>query len=117
VRTLEAPALPAGEGAAAIDRAREQIVASNLFSASRRAPRKRFVAPGTMSSSMPESMPGPDAASGADVEAGPQLFGILSIDGRPRALLQIAAELLSFSLPQPLPLPFDAPLQHLLTFC
>ncbi len=71
--------------------ARDSIVAANLFSGSRRAPRERFRLPGT------EVYVDPTPAAsllGADIapDVGPQLFGIVTVDGTPRALVQVARD-------------------------
>jgi hypothetical protein len=92
VRMPAAPTLPTAGSEAAADRVREQIVAGNLFSASRRAPRERFVAPGQLGSSLPEASAMPEAGADTAGETGPQLYGIMTIDGAARALLQVAAD-------------------------
>ncbi|MBY0492252.1 MAG: hypothetical protein K2R93_20600 [Gemmatimonadaceae bacterium] len=72
------------------DSVRAQIVATNLFSGSRRAPRERFRLPGTepaVEAPLIPELPGALAADG-----GPQLFGIVQVDGTPRALLQSASD-------------------------
>lgn len=64
----------------------EQIVNTNLFSATRRAPRERFVLPGTT------TMPDPSTyllPPGTVMDAGPVLYGIVTVDGTRRALLQL----------------------------
>jgi len=71
-----------------------QIVAGNLFSATRRAPTARFVPPGTEATGTPPNAPGmTDDPTGqvdiASVTDGPRLFGIVAQDGRRRALLQL----------------------------
>lgn len=71
--------------------ARDSIVATNLFSGSRRAPRERFRLPGTEVFADPTPvapLPGADVAP----DAGPQLFGLVVVDGTPRALIQIARD-------------------------
>jgi hypothetical protein len=73
-----AQAGPSERAAAMIDSLARVIVRTNTFSASRREPTARFVAPGSESAQM-VPVPG---------EAGPQLFGIVSVGGTPRALLQ-----------------------------
>jgi hypothetical protein len=75
---------------AAGDSVRDVIVATNLFSGSRRAPRERFQLPG--SAPMVE-LPSPSAPTPlGDVDTGPQLFGIVQLDGTPRALVQSARD-------------------------
>lgn len=81
----------AADGALA-DSVPARIIAGNLFSASRRAPRERFVAPGMATSSMPESLPSIPFGEGGDDAMGPQLFGIVRVDGTSRALIQIDAD-------------------------
>lgn len=78
--------------AAAMDSVYRAIVRTNAFSASRKEPSVRFVAPGSE-----PTPPVPSAfdatAAGApsqlDAEAGVRLFGIVSVDGAWRALLQV----------------------------
>lgn len=83
----------AGGPATAIDSLARAIVRTNAFSASRTEPTARFVAPGA--EPLPAVTGGAvfDAggATGAisDSDAGPQLFGIVSVGGTPRALLQL----------------------------
>jgi hypothetical protein len=80
---------PAGRTAAAIDSLARAIVRTNAFSASRREPTTRFVAPGSEAAMMaPVPAPGGEAPAPVDDESGPQLFGIVSVGGTPRALLQ-----------------------------
>lgn len=80
---------------AAVDSVRHEIVRTNAFSASRKEPTARFVAPGSEPTPpMPSAFDaGADAGAGAfaaaDVDAGPRLFGIVSVDGSLRALLQV----------------------------
>jgi hypothetical protein len=84
-----APAGVAGRTAAAIDTLARAIVRTNAFSASRREPTMRFVAPGLDAALLaPVPAPAGDAPASVDGEAGPQLFGIVSVSGTPRALLQ-----------------------------
>jgi hypothetical protein len=60
----------------------ERVTQANVFSASRRAPRERFVLPGQESMAV--------AASLYDTgDSGPQLYGIVMVDGARRALLQV----------------------------
>ncbi len=82
----------------AIDSTGTQIVAGNLFSASRRAPATAFVPPGMDGSTVSVGMDndasvdgGADAATATDVDESsrPQLFGIVTQDGQRRALLQL----------------------------
>lgn len=70
------------------DSVREVIVATNLFSGARRAPRERFLLPGTESVADVPPAPLPFGASAPD--AGPRLFGIVQVDGAARALVQLA---------------------------
>jgi len=80
---------PSERAAATIDSLARVIVRTNTFSASRREPTARFVAPGSESAQMvPVPVPGGDVPEPGDGEAGPQLFGIVSVGGTPRALLQ-----------------------------
>ena len=84
-----APVGPAGRTAATIDSLARAIVRTNAFSASRREPTVHFVAPGSEAALMaPVPAPGGDEPAPIDGEAGPQLFGIVSVGGTPRALLQ-----------------------------
>ena len=69
------------------------IVRTNAFSASRKEPTVRFVAPG--SEPVPTASvfePTGSAPAAYDVEAGPRLFGIVSVGGTSRALLQLHSE-------------------------
>lgn len=73
-----------------VDSLARTIVRTNAFSASRREPRARFVAPGSEPTPpAPAFEPGSDAFAPADIDAGPKLFGIVSVGGAPRALLQL----------------------------
>lgn len=77
----------------ATDSLARAIVRTNAFSASRKEPTERFLAPGSEpapTASVFEPTGGAPAAY--DVETGPQLFGIVSVGGTPRALLQLRAE-------------------------
>jgi len=80
---------------AAIDSLQREIVRTNAFSASRKEPTARFIAPGSEPTPpMPSAFdagagPGADAFAPPDVETGPRLFGIVSVDGSLRALLQV----------------------------
>jgi hypothetical protein len=66
------------------------IVRTNAFSASRKEPTVRFVAPGSEPAPTASVFePTGDAPAASDVDAGPQLFGIVSVGGTPRALLQL----------------------------
>ncbi len=85
--------LPASRTGAAIDSLQREIVRTNLFSASRKAPTARFVAPGSELMSAP-AVPAASNAGGAafapaEVDDGPRLFGIVSVGGALRALLQV----------------------------
>lgn len=75
------------------DSLRDAIVATNLFSGSRRAPRERFRLPGTepLAPLPTEPLPLPPGAS--EPMVGPQLFGIVQVDGTARALLQVQSDL------------------------
>lgn len=70
------------------DDAEQRIIANNLFSVSRRAPRSRFVLPGQ---EPPEALAPTDADVALADAAGPQLFGIMVLDGVRQALLQVSA--------------------------
>ncbi len=80
---------------AAIDSVQREIVRTNAFSARRKAPTARFVAPGSEATPpMPSAFDagegaGAGAFAPAEVDAGPRLFGIVSVDGSLRALLQV----------------------------
>ncbi len=82
---------------AAIDSVQREIVRTNAFSASRKEPSARFVAPGsepmpsTPSAFEASAGPGAGAFAPADVDNGPRLFGIVSVEGSLRALLQVRA--------------------------
>ena len=66
------------------------IVRTNAFSASRTEPTVRFVAPGSEPApTISVFEPAGVAPSASDVEAGPRVFGIVSVGGTPRALLQL----------------------------
>lgn len=96
--SLREAATVAAHSAVMIDSAREAIVRTNVFSATRRAPSVRFVAPGAMSPyegpiAVPDVMTAPallrdDASASDDV---PHLYGVVYTDGEPRALLALAA--------------------------
>ncbi len=74
----------------AIDSLARAIVRTNAFSASRHEPRARFVAPGSEPvPTAPVFEPGSNAFAPSDLDAGPKLFGIVSVGGSPRALLQL----------------------------
>jgi hypothetical protein len=79
------------QATSADDRA-EQIVNTNLFSASRRAPRVAFVAPGLFDSNASVPGDGGVADATAAMPASPELVleGIVVRDGEPRALLRVA---------------------------
>ncbi len=95
--TRAVDALATNRTYAAVDSVQREIVRTNTFSASRKEPTARFVAPG----SEPGSEPVPtvssvfDARAGAstfapvEIDAGPRLFGIVSVNGALRALLQV----------------------------
>lgn len=99
---VRAPAVPSGPAPEVARMARDSsasvIVQTNLFSGSRRAPRERFRAPGTVPETDPLLAPALSGTLAADSlsvptsPSGPQLFGIVVVDGQPRALVQIAAD-------------------------
>ena len=74
----------------------QRAVAANVFSASRRAPVSRFMAPGQQSSASPTMMPSmlPDSTADAATLTGevfPRLTGIVVMNGERLALLQLSA--------------------------
>lgn len=72
-----------------VEAAVRTLVTGHPFSPTRRAPRTRFVAPGNEPVApglAPAELSGPPEVA---VAAGPQLLGVLLVDGRPRALLQV----------------------------
>ena len=76
--------------AANTDSLARAIVQTNAFSASRKEPIARFVAPGAEPApTLSTFEPSGSALAPSDVESGPQLFGIVSVGGTPRALLQL----------------------------
>jgi hypothetical protein len=87
---------PAGApGAAAPDDADSlaaRVVATNLFSATRRTPRERFTAPG-QAPAEPSLMPDPYASGGdpAPPDEGPRVVGIVLVNGVRRALIDAGA--------------------------
>ncbi len=92
---------PATASVPVVDMARadslaQRAVAANVFSASRRAPVSRFVAPGQPSSVSPTMIPSmlPDSAADAASLTGevfPRLTGIVVMNGERLALLQLSA--------------------------
>ncbi|QJR35661.1 hypothetical protein [Gemmatimonas groenlandica] len=73
-----------------VDSLAHAIVRTNAFSASRQEPRARFVAPGSEPApAAPIYEPAGNAFAVSDIDAGPKLFGIVSVGGTPRALLQL----------------------------
>jgi len=83
--------------AATTDSLARAIVRTNAFSASRKEPLARFVAPGsepapTVSPAVSAFEPGGSVLATSEVETGPQLFGIVSVGGTPRALLQLRSQ-------------------------
>ncbi len=66
-----------------------QIVARNLFSATRRAPSVRFSPPGSEEETPQTTSAATAMATGAGSDDGPRLFGIISQNGERRALLQL----------------------------
>ena len=91
--TLPAAPPAAMNSATVIDSLRREIVRTNAFSASRREPRARFVAPGSEPMPQPTVPSAFDASGGSfappDLESGPRLFGIVSVGGATRALVQL----------------------------
>lgn len=92
-----AAARASNSAAATTDSLARAIVRTNAFSASRKEPLARFVAPGSepapavpLTGSAFE--PGGSVLATSEVEAGPQLFGIVSRGGTPRALLQLRSQ-------------------------
>ena len=90
----EATARVSNRSVATTDSLARAIVRTNVFSASRKEPLARFVAPGsepapTVSATGSAFEPGGSVLATSEVEAGPQLFGIVSRGGTPRALLQL----------------------------
>jgi hypothetical protein len=94
----EAAARVSNRAAATADSLARAIVRTNAFSASRKEPLSRFVAPGsepaptvsaTVSTTLSAFEPGGSVFAPSDIETGPQLFGIVSIGGTARALLQL----------------------------
>ncbi len=75
-----------------------QVVAGNIFSATRRAPTTAFVMPGQRAAAEVAAMAGVmagvmDGNAGADsAEVLPRLTGIVSVGGERRALLQLVAD-------------------------
>lgn len=86
VRNVSMP--PSADGqeqsAAQADRHAATIVRTNLFSASRRAPRVRFTLPGQETTSEP--LAAPPVPADAD---GPELQGVLTVNGMRLALLRV----------------------------
>lgn len=83
-------ALPAGAKMRRNDSIRDAVVRGNVFSASRRAPQARYMAPGQardpvlMASADPSDLPSEDAGTSF-----PQLLGIVSQDGVLFGMLQV----------------------------
>ena len=73
------------------------IVAANVMSSTRRAPAVRYRSPdveamqgfAAPTGTIPAAVPATDGVNGADVV--PMLYGIVSIDGTPRALLRLSS--------------------------
>jgi len=91
--TRGASSLASSSTGATMDSVRREIVRTNAFSASRKEPTARFVAPGSeptppMSAAFDAGV-GAGAFAPAEADAGPRLFGIVSVDGALRALLQV----------------------------
>jgi hypothetical protein len=86
----KATAAAPNSAAATTDSLARAIVRTNAFSASRKEPLARFVAPGS-EPAPPASVfePSGSVLAPSDVEVGPRLFGIVSVGGTPRALLQL----------------------------
>ena len=83
--------------AATTDSLARAIVRTNAFSASRKEPLARFVAPGsepapTVPPTVSAFEPSGSVFAPPDFEAGPRLFGIVSVGGTPRALLQLRTQ-------------------------
>jgi hypothetical protein len=74
-----------------VEALRRAMVQTNLFSASRREPTERFVAPGAEpTSAMPLAVDaGPAGLESPTPDTELQLFGIVSGDGGPKALIQL----------------------------
>ena len=73
-----------------VEALRRAMVQTNLFSASRREPTERFVAPGAEPT--PSTLPvdaGPAGLESPTPDTELQLFGIVSGDGGPKALIQL----------------------------
>ncbi len=66
-----------------------QIVATNIFASSRRAPRTRFVPPGAEPVGILATPSASEVGPGGDPSETPRLFGIIAQDGARRALLQL----------------------------
>lgn len=95
--TARAVSLPsaAAPGATAPDDADSlaaRVVATNLFSATRRTPRERFTAPG-QAPAEPSFLPDPYATGGgpAPPDEGPRVVGIVLVNGVRRALIDAGA--------------------------
>jgi hypothetical protein len=93
----EAAARVANRAAATTDSLARAIVRTNAFSASRKEPITRFVAPGSepapaVSSTVSAFEPGGSVLATSDIETGPHLFGIISRGGTPLALLQLRSQ-------------------------
>jgi hypothetical protein len=80
------------------DSLRAVVINGNVFSASRRAPTTRFVAPGTGAADAVAANSAPTNASMAapadagDADALPRLTGIVTLDGERQVLLQLSAD-------------------------
>jgi len=94
VSAIEAPSFAApSSGLTATDSLRTRVIESNVFSATRRAPRTRFVMPGQAVATDPNAMIGamePMGSASAD-DSLPRLSGIIADGGDRRALLQLVA--------------------------
>ncbi len=80
-------------GPTTTDSLRTRVIESNVFSATRRAPRTRFVVPGQAVATDPNAMIGamePMGSASAD-DSLPRLSGIIADGGERRALLQLVA--------------------------
>jgi hypothetical protein len=93
-----APGVMAGmsSGLAATDSLLATVVSGNVFSATRRAPRTRFVVPGQEAAAPANVMAGTMEPTAGDSLAGgtevyPRLSGIVGASGERRALLQLNA--------------------------
>jgi hypothetical protein len=92
--SADVPSLALESGSAASDSLVDVVVRNNLFSATRRAPSARFVAPAEVSgasTAAPSDSVGRVNAAASDDASFPRLSGIVTASGDARALLQMAA--------------------------